>query len=84
MQRGKNSRQQCVNERKQFHIQNIDKSTKLQIHLRERDYNKIRSVDMFGFHEVSDKSNSLDGFAKTHFISQDPIKIVVVERYQPF
>lgn len=35
------------------------------------------------FHEVRDEGDGLDGFPQTHFVGQDPIQVVVVERNQP-
>lgn len=34
-------------------------------------------------HQVGDESDGLDGFAKTHFISENAVQIVVVQGHHP-
>lgn len=34
-------------------------------------------------HQVSQQSNSLNGLAQAHFISQDAVQVVVVQRHHP-
>lgn len=50
---------------------------------REGYNDEVGSIEPLVLHEVSDESNSLDGFSQTHFICQDPIKVVVVEGNKP-
>lgn len=49
------------------------------LYSRQRYYDEEGPVDALHLHEVSDKCNGLDGFAQTHFISQDAVEVVVVK-----
>lgn len=40
---------------------------------RERNNDEKGTVEPLVLHQVGDKSNSLDGFAETHFLSQDAV-----------
>lgn len=54
-----------------------------QIHLRKRNNNKERPVLLLLFNNVGDQADGLNCLAKTHFICQDAIQIVVVQRHHP-
>lgn len=48
-------------------------------HLREWHNDEKGSIEALILHEVSDKGDGLDCFAKAHLISQNTIQIVVVK-----
>ena len=54
---------------------------RLTLNSRKRNDDEKRSVISLAFHQVSDEGNGLDRLAKAHFISQDSIQVVVIERH---
>lgn len=55
----------------------------LEMHLRKRHNNKEGSVLLFLFNDVGDQADGLNCLAETHFICQDAVQIVVVQRHHP-
>lgn len=51
--------------------------------LREWYNDKEGSIEALVLHEVSNKGDGLDCFAKAHLISQNAIQIVVVKWHEP-
>lgn len=54
------------------------------LYLRKRNNDEIGAIEPFVLHQISDKCNSLYCLSQTHFISQNPIQIVVIEWNHPF
>lgn len=50
---------------------------------RERNNDEKGTIEPLQLHQIGDKGDGLDGFAKAHFISQDAVQIVVVQRHHP-
>lgn len=50
---------------------------------RERNDDDIGSVEPLVLHQVGDQSDGLNGFTQAHLISQDAIKIVIVQGHHP-
>lgn len=39
---------------------------------------------LLGLHKVRNQSNRLDRLSETHFVGQDSVQVVIVQRDQPF
>ena len=51
--------------------------------LREGYDDKERSIYALCLHEIGDEGNGLNGLSQTHLISQDAIKVVVIQGNKP-
>ena len=62
----------------------VSAALQTELYLRQRDDDKERSIEFLDFNQVSKQGNGLNGFSKSHFISKDAIKSIIVQRNQPF